>query len=78
MSPFVREHRLRDLVARLDRALDTLETLDYDENDAAEIPAREVGRIQRAIEAPVDFLHELNAREIASRAAPQMRDGKTP
>jgi hypothetical protein len=78
MSLLAREHRLRDLVARLDQALDTPELLDYDENDVAEIAWRAVDRVEGAIKAAADFLHELNAKERASRAVPQLRDGKVP
>jgi hypothetical protein len=67
MSPFTREGRLRDLVARLDRAAEAIGDLTFDDRDEAWITAHEADVKGRALADAVDFLHELNAAEIVAR-----------
>jgi hypothetical protein len=60
---YVDWYRLRDLVDRLDRVLDTLELYDLDDDDTAAVKQRDLFRIERALEAAAAFLHELRLGE---------------
>ena len=55
----VRQHHLRDLVERLDRALETLELCDFNDDGAAMVEQCDHFRIERALEAAADYLHAL-------------------
>jgi len=55
----VRQYQLRDLVEQLDRALETLEFYNFDDDDTAAIEQRDYFRVEHALEAAADYLHAL-------------------
>jgi len=57
---FVRQHDLRDLVERLDQALETLELCDINEDDIAAIRG-----VERAIEAAAAYLAALHLANVS-------------
>jgi hypothetical protein len=64
-TAYVRAYHLRDLIARLDKALDVIVDNPPDEKGIVELSKPEGQRIQAAISQALDFLCELQDCEAA-------------
>jgi len=60
-NSLVREYKLRELVAGLDQALETLELCEFRDvgDDALALPLRDCFRLESAIRRAADYLAEL-------------------
>jgi adenine C2-methylase RlmN of 23S rRNA A2503 and tRNA A37 len=75
MISAAREHCLRALVDRLDKADITLDLIDFNaQASVADITLSEVNYIRNAVAAASDFIHALNEREVEGVIAEYLAD----